>query len=106
MKKLILPLLIVVCFSNCITYSHLIEAPEYNPSMKLIENNYVFSGTFSYELETKVPAYRSLCEYVKKNFGEKATFGNVVWDIKSTQLFSFKSDKMEYVTFDLYLPKN
>jgi hypothetical protein len=50
------------------------------------------------------PTFYALSEFVKKKYGEGAVVGNVVWDVKNT-LFFWNNQKIESVTFDVYLVK-
>jgi hypothetical protein len=50
------------------------------------------------------PTFYALSEFVKKKFGEGAVVGNVVWDVKNT-IFIWDFQKIESVTFDVYLKK-
>ena len=98
-------LLIVISFSGCVTYTHIVDAGSYNATNKQIDKSYVFAGTYSlkkFNLET--PTYFGLQGYVSHEFGEKATFANVVWDVKKTNSILFIKTEYNYVTFDLYLP--
>jgi hypothetical protein len=48
------------------------------------------------------PTFFALSEFVKRKYGENAIIGNVVWDVKNT-LFLWNTQKIESVTFDVYL---
>ena len=50
------------------------------------------------------PTFYALSEFVKKKYGEGAVVGNVVWDVKNT-IFIWDFQKIESVTFDVYLKK-
>ncbi len=50
------------------------------------------------------PTFFALSEFVKRKYGESALIGNVVWDVKNT-LFFWNTQKIESVTFDVYLKK-
>jgi hypothetical protein len=50
------------------------------------------------------PTFFALSEFVKRKYGESAVVGNVVWDVKNT-LFFWNNQKIESVTFDLYVKK-
>lgn len=50
------------------------------------------------------PTFIQLTNFVKRKYGENAVIGNVVWDIKNT-LFLWNTQKIESVTFDVYLAK-
>jgi hypothetical protein len=50
------------------------------------------------------PTFIQLTSFVKRKFGENAVVGNVVWDVKNT-LFFWDFQKIESVTFDVYLKK-
>lgn len=50
------------------------------------------------------PTFIQLTNFVKRNYGENAVIGNVVWDVKNT-LFFWNTQKIESVTFDVYLKK-
>jgi hypothetical protein len=53
-------------------------------------------------LSINEPTFYALSDFVKKKYGEGAVVGNVVWDIKNT-LFFWDFQKIESVTFDVYL---
>ncbi len=48
------------------------------------------------------PTFIQLTNFVKRKYGDNAVIGNVVWDIKNT-LFLWNTQKIESVTFDVYL---
>ena len=50
------------------------------------------------------PTFLALTNFVLKKYGENAVFGNVVWDVKNT-IFFWNFQKIESVTFDVYLKK-
>ncbi len=50
------------------------------------------------------PTFIQLTNFVKRKYGENAVLGNVVWDVKNT-LFFWNTQKIESVTFDVYLKK-
>jgi hypothetical protein len=50
------------------------------------------------------PTFLALSNFIVKKYGENAVVGNVVWDVKNT-LFFWDFQKIESVTFDVYLKK-
>ena len=50
------------------------------------------------------PTFLALTNFVIKKYGENAVVGNVVWDVKNT-IFIWDFQKIESVTFDVYLKK-
>jgi hypothetical protein len=50
------------------------------------------------------PTFLELNNFVIKKYGENAVIGNVVWDVKNT-LFLWNTQRIEFVTFDVYLKK-
>ena len=50
------------------------------------------------------PTFMQLTSFVKRKYGENAVVGNVVWDVKNT-IFFWNFQKIESVTFDVYLKK-
>jgi hypothetical protein len=50
------------------------------------------------------PTFIQLTNFVKRKYGENAVLGNVVWDVKNT-IFIWDFQKIESVTFDVYLKK-
>lgn len=50
------------------------------------------------------PTFLELHNFVIKKYGENAVIGNVVWDVKNT-LFFWNIQKIESVTFDVYVKK-
>jgi hypothetical protein len=127
MKRIIL--LSVIVFTSCTTYTHTVD----RNIAKQFEN-YKFAGTYTFDCTEidkaksayedvngniskenekrmdslfvmRTPTYFELQRNVKHKFGDLATFSNVVWDIKHTNILGLKSQHIRYVTFDLYLPK-
>ena len=50
------------------------------------------------------PTFMQLTSFVKRKYGENAVVGNVVWAVKNT-IFFWNFQKIESVTFDVYLKK-
>ncbi len=50
------------------------------------------------------PTYIDLAQYVKRKYGQKATFANVVWDVRKISWIALESERVIGVTFDVYVP--
>ena len=97
-------------FSGTYTYDIELQLSHYNLVKEKIANGEIkMTDENTKKLEAykiiKSPTYYELAKYVRDVFGEKATFANVVWDVKHTSFLALNSDKIYYVTFDVYLPK-
>jgi hypothetical protein len=122
--------IIITAFAGCVSYEHALDSESYNTRKKDLGDNFRFaqtetfdfvkSGELEYQMEmttdsTKLkqlssinriskPTYMHVKQFVAKKYGEKATFANVVWDIKRVSFFSLESRRTIAVTFDVYLP--
>jgi hypothetical protein len=70
---------------------------------EILQNMPSYSNS-SNSLSIYEPTFLALSNFVVKKYGENAVIGNVVWDIKNT-IFFWEFQKIESVTFDVYLKK-
>lgn len=115
-------LLLITQLYGCISYEHALDSESYNSRKKELGNDFRFLQTESLDLlggknakkedvstaeiksSLKRPTYIDLNTYVRGKYGEKATFSNVVWDIKRVSFFTLQSTRAVAVTFDVYAP--
>ena len=117
MKKtlLFLSTVAILNMTSCVSYQHLMDAEGLTaPNKSLNLNLYEFKGTYSIGSKSDLPGndeklqnptYRNILLKVRKVFGENATFCNVVWDIKKTNVLGLKVENYNSVIFDVYVPK-
>lgn len=124
MKKLSLVVISSLLLNSCVSYTHVMDAPQLTSSEKgLSQDAFAFKGTyttsgfinknhadlqiidsFNIDFYEKKPTYNSIINRVHQVFGMDATFANVVWDIKHTNFLGLKGQKFQSVTFDVYVP--
>ncbi len=125
---------VVICMLTvlvgCVTYEHALDSESYNTRKKDLGEKFRFVQTETYDLvkskdleyrismttdSTQVkqlssinriskPTYMDIKLFVAKKYGEKATFANVVWDIKRVSFLTLESVRTIAVTFDVYMP--
>jgi hypothetical protein len=71
--------------------------------IELLQNMPSYKNSYN-SLGIYEPTFLALTNFVIKKYGENAVVGNVVWDVKNT-IFIWDFQKIESVTFDVYLKK-
>ena len=108
-------LLLSFSVTGCVYYSH---SAHTNIRQESFDENYEYlkteslwlSSDYAENAKSKINATNSIAEptfielnsYIKRQYGENAVAGNVVWDVKNT-IFFWNFQKIESVTFDVYL---
>jgi hypothetical protein len=106
-----------ISLNGCVHYSH---SAQTNIRQESFDINYEYlkteslwlSSDYAENANSKTNATNSIAEptfielngYIKRQYGENAVLGNVVWDVKNT-IFIWNFQKIESVTFDVYLKK-
>ncbi len=116
-NSIIFFLISVLSFAGCISYSHStftnIRQESFDINYEYLKTESLWlSSDYAENANSKTNATNSIAEptfieingYIKRQYGENAVLGNVVWDVKNT-LFFWNTQKIESVTFDVYLKK-
>jgi hypothetical protein len=120
----------VFALVGCVSYEHALDSESYNSRKKDLGEKFRFVQTETYDLvksrdlEYRIsmttdssqikqltsinriskPTYKDVKLFVAKKYGEKATFANVVWDVKRVSFLTLESVRTIAVTFDVYMP--
>ena len=115
---------------GCVSYEHALDSESYNSRKKDLGEKFRFVQTETYDLvksrdlEYRIsmttdssqikpltsinriskPTYMDIKLYVAKKYGDRATFANVVWDVKRVSFLTLESVRTIAVTFDVYMP--
>ncbi len=116
-NSIIFLLISVLSFTGCVSYSHStftnIRQESFDINYEYLKTESLWlSSDYAENANSKInatnsiakPTFIELNSYIKRQYGENAVLGNVVWDVKNT-LFFWNSQSIESVTFDVYFKK-
>lgn len=110
-------LIFALSLTGCVSYSYStftnIRQDSFDKNFEYLKTESLWlSSDYAENANSKINATNSIAEptfielnsYIKRQYGENAVVGNVVWDVKNT-IFFWEFQKIESVTFDVYLKK-